>query len=288
MADAVFSVRIDEELKNRFIELAQQNGMNNKDLMQMMLTQFELGQISTGSDQFTQDIDELQRLTKRMADIYINMVERVQLRELENKNKENQQLYQQEEEIARLNEQLLQVEEKEQQIQQLKDQVKGLKQEVGLQKEEQRNLKDLNDLLREKNSELEKRFVEVEVKIETANSALEELTKLRALIEDKEDEVRRLNSRIRVIAEEKEEQKNKFLEKMNQNQVAMEQEFELLKRKQTLELQELRLLLQQEHSEKIEKLKEDYESKVMLLVEENEGLKKRLDEQLSKGEESAV
>ena len=47
MADAVFSVRIDEELKNRFLELAQQNGMNNKDLMQMMLTQFELGQIGT-------------------------------------------------------------------------------------------------------------------------------------------------------------------------------------------------------------------------------------------------
>ncbi len=288
MADAVFSVRIDEELKNRFLELAQQNGINNKDLMQMMLTQFELGQISTGSDQFTQDIDELQRLTKRMADIYINMVERVQLRELENKNKENQQLYQQEEEIARLKEQLLQLEEKERQIQQLKDQVKGLKQEVGLQKEEQRNLKDLNDLLREKNSELEKRFVEVEVKIETANSALEELTKLRALIEDKEDEVRRLSSRIRVIEDEKEEQKDKFLEKMNQNQVAMEQEFELLKRKQTLELQELRLLLQQEHGEKVEKLKEGYEAKVMSLVEENEGLKKRLDEQLSKGEESAV
>ena len=288
MADAVFSVRIDEELKNRFLELAQQNGINNKDLMQMMLTQFELGQISTGSDQFTQDIDELQRLTKRMADIYINMVERVQLRELENKNKENQQLYQQEEEIARLKEQLLQLEEKERQIQQLKDQVKGLKQEVGLQKEEQRNLKDLNDLLREKNSELEKRFVEVEVKIETANSALEELTKLRALIEDKEDEVRRLSSRIRVIEDEKEEQKDKFLEKMNQNQVAMEQEFELLKRKQTLELQELRLLLQQEHGEKVEKLKEGYEAKVMSLVEENEGLKKRLDEQLSKGEESVV
>ncbi|MDO4927256.1 MAG: hypothetical protein Q3980_16555, partial [Turicibacter sp.] len=141
---------------------------------------------------------------------------------------------------------------------------------------------------REKNSELEKRFVEVEVKIETANSALEELTKLRALIEDKEDEVRRLSSRIRVIEDEKEEQKDKFLEKMNQNQVAMEQEFELLKRKQMLELQELRLLLQQEHGEKVEKLKEGYESKVMSLVEENDGLKKRLDEQLSKGEESAV
>ena len=75
---------------------------------------------------------------------------------------------------------------------------------------------------------------------------------------------------------------------MNQNQVAMDQEFELLKRKQTLELQELRLLLQQDHSEKIEKLKEDYESKVMQLVQENEGLKRQLDQQLSKGGESEI
>ena len=40
--------------------------------------------------------------------------------------------------------------------------------------------------------------------------------------------------------------------------------------------------------EKIEKLKEDYESKVMQLVQENEGLKRQLDQQLSKGEESAI
>ena len=286
MADAVFSVRIDEELKNRFLELAQQNGINNKDLMQMMLTQFELGQIGTGADQFAQDIDELQRLTKRMADIYLNMVERVQLRELETKNKENQQLYEQAEEISRLKEQLSHLEDKERQIQQLKDQVKGLKQEVGVEKEERRHLKDLNELLREKNSELEKKFVEVEVKIETANAALEELTKLRALIDDKEDEVRRLNSFIRVIEDEKEGQKNNFSEKMNQNQVAMKQELELLKRKQTLELQELRLGLQQEYSEKMERLKEGYEAKVMRFVEENEGLRKQLNQQLSKGEKT--
>ena len=182
MADAVFSVRIDEELKNRFIELAQQNGINNKDLMQLMLTQFELGQISAGSNQFTKDIEELQHLTKRIADIYIHLVEGVQLKELEYKNKENQQLQKQQEEIEKLKEQLLQLEQKEQQIQQLKDQVKGLKQEVGVQKEEQRNLKELNDLLRQKNSELEKNFVAAEVKIEAANEALEQLTKLKALV----------------------------------------------------------------------------------------------------------
>ena len=44
------------------------------------------------------------------------------------------------------------------------------------------------------------------------------------------------------------------------------------------------IILEQE----IEKLKEDYESKVMQLVQENEGLKRQLDQQLSKGGESEI
>ena len=284
MADAVFSVRIDEELKNRFIELAQQNGINNKDLMQLMLTQFELGQISAGSNQFTKDIEELQHLTKRIADIYIHLVEGVQLKELEYKNKENQQLQKQQEEIEKLKEQLLQLEQKEQQIQQLKDQVKGLKQEVGVQKVVQRILIELNDLLRQKNSELEKNFVAAEVKIEAANEALEQLTKLKALVDDKEDEMRRLNSQLHRIKDEKEKQKNQFAEELKQKEHGVEQEVELLKRTQQLELQELRLSLQQDYNDKIEKLRDDYNTKNSLLVEENEQLKQRLNNQLLKGD----
>ena len=45
MADTVLSVRIDEELKQRFIELAQETGVNNKDLMQLLVAQFELNQM---------------------------------------------------------------------------------------------------------------------------------------------------------------------------------------------------------------------------------------------------
>ena len=45
MADAVLSVRIDEELKQKFLVLAQENGINNKELMEVMVSQFELAQI---------------------------------------------------------------------------------------------------------------------------------------------------------------------------------------------------------------------------------------------------
>lgn len=282
MADTVLSVRIDEELKNRFIELAQENGVNNKDLMQLMLTQFELGQISSGSNQYAQDIDELQRLTKRMADIYINMVERSQLRKLEVKNQENHQLHQQKEEIERLREQLSELEEKEKLIQQLKDQAKGLKQEVTVQKDEQRNLKDLNDLLREKNSQLEKRFVEVEVKLEAADEALNEVAKLKAGLEGKDEEVHRLKMKLEVMMNEQLEQKEKYEVQLIHQKETFDQELELIIRKQTLELQELRLSLQADYLKQIEQLKEEGEQKLQLVMKEKEVLNERLNEKITK------
>ena len=139
-------------------------------------------------------------------------------------------------------------------------------------------------MLRQKNSELEKNFVAAEVKIEAANEALEQLTKLKALVDDKEDEMRRLNSQLHRIEDEKEKQKNQFAEELKQKEHGVEQEVELLKRTQQLELQELRLSLQQDYNDKIEKLRDDYNTKNSLLVEENEQLKQRLNNQLLKGD----
>lgn len=116
MADAVLSVRIDEELKQKFLVLAQENGINNKELMEVMVSQFELAAIGDGSTQFNQDLEELQRITKRMNDIYINMFERTQVRELEIKNKESILRHKQEEEIAALNEKLEIIEQKDKEL----------------------------------------------------------------------------------------------------------------------------------------------------------------------------
>lgn len=280
MADTVLSVRIDEELKNRFIELAQENGVNNKDLMQLLVAQFELGQIGVSSNHFAQDIEELQRITKRIADIYVNMIERHQLRELEIKNQENHQLAQQEEEIQQLREKLSQLEDKEKLIQQLKDQIKGLKQEVSVQKDEQRNLKDLNDLLREKNSELEKRFVEREVKLEAAEAVLDEVSKLKAAIEDKKEEIRRLKVKMEMMTSEALEQKESYETLIIQEKQSFNQEMEFAARKHTLELQELRLTLQADYLKQLEELKRENEQKLQLLIEENQLLNKKLNEEV--------
>ena len=276
MADTVFSVRIDEALKNRFMELAQENGVNNKDLMQLLVTQFELGQIGAGTDGFAQDIDELQRLTKRIADLYIHMVERSQLRELERKNHENHQLHQQQEEIEQLKEQLTQLEEKERLIQQLKDQVKGLKQEVATQKDEERNLKDLNELLREKNSKLEKRFAEVEVKLESAESLLVEVTNLKAKLADQEEANRQLQTKIEVMKSEALEQNKNVDMKLKQQQQAFDQEIELMNKKHALELQELRLSMQADYFKQLEQLKEEQAKKLQVLTDEKEALNQKL------------
>ena len=241
MADAVLSVRIDEELKQKFLELAQENGINNKELMEVMVSQFELAQVSDGSTQFNQDLEELQRITKRMNEIYIHLFERTQVRELEIKNKESVLRHKQEEEIAALNEKLEVIEKKDREIQGLKDRLKKLTQEFDDLKEEQSHIRELNQLLKDKNSQLEKVFADSQAKIEAANDGLKEVAKLKAILQDQEDVIKRQTFELEKEYETQQLLKQQFEEEKQSMSHSLKQELEFEKRNHQLALDELKL-----------------------------------------------
>ncbi len=268
MADTVLSVRIDETLKNRFIELAQENGVNNKDLMQLLVAQFELSQVGKESQQFQQEIEELQQITKRMTDIYLNLIERQQLRELALKNKESQQLLKQEEEIEQLKEKLEQAGEKEKTIQQLRDEVRGLKQKVATYKEEERNLKDLNDLLRQKNTDLERQSAQTKVILDAAEATREEVAKLKADILDKKQEIDRLEAQLQLKLSELTANEQKYSALVEKEREAFHQQVKLIKKEQELIWQETNLQLQAKYLKELERIKEEEEKKRVQLHEE--------------------
>ena len=265
MADTVLSVRIDEELKQRFIELAQETGVNNKDLMQLLVAQFELNQMGGESQQFQQEVEELQQITKRMTDIYIHLMERQKIRELALKNKENQQLIKQEEEIEKLKESLEQLSEKEKVIQQLKDEVKGLKQTVTTYKEEERNFKDLNDLLRQKNTELEREAAQTKVILDSAKATREEVAKLKAEVADQMEEIKRLTTQLELKRNEIKAQEERQQALLVKEREALNQHLEIVKKEQALNYQELNLQLKADYLKEIEQLKKEEEAKRALL-----------------------
>ena len=272
MADAVLSVRIDEELKQKFLVLAQENGINNKELMEVMVSQFELAQIGDGSTQFNQDLEELQRITKRMNDIYINMIERTQVRELEIKNKESILRHKQEEEIAALNEKLEIIEQKDKELQGLKDKLKKMSQDFGVLKEEQENIRELNQLLKDKNSQLEKVFADSQAKIEAANQVLEESVKLKALVQDQEALIKRQEFQLQKEIEEQQNLKVKMEEEKRIAIQTLQQEFEFERRNHQLALSEMQLEMKKQAAIELEEVNEKARKQIEELSKEKQDL----------------
>ncbi|CUN06900.1 MULTISPECIES: hypothetical protein [Turicibacter] len=272
MADAVLSVRIDEELKQKFLVLAQENGINNKELMEVMVSQFELAQIGDGSTQFNQDLEELQRITKRMNDIYINMFERTQVRELEIKNKESILRHKQEEEIAALNEKLEIIEQKDKELQGLKDKLKKMSQDFGVLKEEQENIRELNQLLKDKNSQLEKVFADSQAKIEAANQVLEESVKLKALVQDQEALIKRQEFQLQKEIEEQQNLKVKMEEEKRIAIQTLQQEFEFERRNHQLALSEMQLEMKKQAAIELEEVNEKARKQIEELSKEKQDL----------------
>ena len=272
MADAVLSVRIDEELKQKFLVLAQENGINNKELMEVMVSQFELAQIGDGSTQFNQDLEELQRITKRMNDIYINMFERTQVRELEIKNKESILRHKQEEEIAALNEKVEIIEQKDKELQGLKDKLKKMSQDFGVLKEEQENIRELNQLLKDKNSQLEKVFADSQAKIEAANQVLEESVKLKALVQDQEALIKRQEFQLQKEIEEQQNLKVKMEEEKRIAIQTLQQEFEFERRNHQLALSEMQLEMKKQAAIELEEVNEKARKQIEELSKEKQDL----------------
>ena len=272
MADAVLSVRIDEELKQKFLVLAQENGINNKELMEVMVSQFELAQIGDGSTQFNQDLEELHRITTRMNDIYINMFERTQVRELEIKNKESILRHKQEEEIAALNEKLEIIEQKDKELQGLKDKLKKMSQDFGVLKEEQENIRELNQLLKDKNSQLEKVFADSQAKIEAANQVLEESVKLKALVQDQEALIKRQEFQLQKEIEEQQNLKVKMEEEKRIAIQTLQQEFEFERRNHQLALSEMQLEMKKQAAIELEEVNEKARKQIEELSKEKQDL----------------
>ena len=277
MTDTVLSVRIDDSLKQRFIELARENDINNKDLMQLMVNHFELEQAKEGKVQFSQDIDELQRLTKRIADIYLNMVERIRLEELEQSNKENILV----EKIKKENEGLLkQLEvakgrEKEQEI--IKDKLRAKDEELKKFLEEYQVLKDLNQLLHQKNDQLEKNATSIINKLSEAEEVLIERNKMKEELRRKEGQIQKLTLKVALLEREKEQKQEEYEKKEIDTGEKMFEQMNLLKKQHQIDLQEIKLSLQIEYMEKIEKLKSEHEQNITELLKRNEQLYSKLD-----------
>ena len=280
MKDSVLSVRIDESLKQQFMNLAQENGVNNKELMELMVAQYHLNQSTHSDQQAVKEVEELTRLTKRMVDLYAGMIDRHQLKMLEVVNQESNLVTKKEEQIVTLEAKVTELLEKNTELTTLKDQITALKDQVKGLKEEEENVKDLNHLLRDKNKDLETKVSEYTARIQLMQTSADQVTVLNAALEDQQQLVSTLKSQKEDLQHENEQ----VIERFNTQAATFEREKEAFHKTLTkqfeLELTQQLLALKVSHQEEIQQQKEQAHHKVEELLAKNEALMLQLQEAL--------
>jgi chromosome segregation ATPase len=80
MADsnAPFSVRMDQEDKQKLVQLIQESGKSNKEFMSVLLSAYELNKTKVEIPEIAEDLKGLEALTKQINDYYVNIGKRIE------------------------------------------------------------------------------------------------------------------------------------------------------------------------------------------------------------------
>jgi len=255
--DAILSVRISDELKQKFNELAQSEGINNKELMEQVVKYYELNRAREEDSNMSEDIKELQTITSRMADIYINIVERNNIKTLEIKNVHRNELVDKNTEVQKLEGEILLLKEENKKIKTLEIDLSDGKH---IHKELQENIKSLktfNNMQNEKIitiTESNEKYIKykdeiVILKIEQ-NKLTNDNMKLNNNLLNKSNEVDKLINEL------------DDLKQINKNEI----EELVVKSKEDIEIQRERSIFQMD--KEVLKLKEIQQLKIQQLQEE--------------------
>lgn len=267
--DAILSVRISDELKQKFNELAQSEGINNKELMEQVVKYYELNRAREEDSNMSEDIKELQTITSRMADIYINIVERNNVKTLEVKNVHRDELVDKDKEVQKLKEDIILLKEENKKINSLEKEQSDSKHVIKELQENNKSLKTLNNMQGEKIlklTETNEMYIKykdeiVILKTEYDNSINENMQLKQELLgkKDKEDKL------IKEIGELDQINRNKIDElaikskqdKMQSERAIFQMDKELLKLKEQQQL-------------KIQQLQEGFNDRINVLLKEKE------------------
>jgi len=268
--DAILSVRISDELKQKFNDLAQSEGINNKELMEQVVKYYELNRAREEDSNMSEDIKELQTITSRMADIYINIVERNNIKALEVKNIHRNELVDKNSEVKKLNEEVTLVKEENKKIKMLEKELTDTKHIIKELQENIKSLKTLNSMQEEKilkltdNNEKYIKYKDEIIKLKTEqDKSTNENMKLKNDLLSEKNEVDKLIIQI-------DELKQINISKIEELQIKANQDIEMQRERTTLQMDKELLRLKQEQQLKLQELQEGFNGRINKLLKEKE------------------
>ncbi|MBU3100705.1 MULTISPECIES: GumC domain-containing protein [Clostridium] len=272
--DAILSVRISDEVKQKFNELAQSEGINNKEFMEQVVKYYELNKAREEDSTMSSDINELQKITNRISDIYINIVERNNIKSLEVKNLHKNELVDKDKEVQKLYENIISLKEEKKEenkkINLLEKEQSDNKHIVKELQENTKSLKTLNNMQGEKIlklNETNEKYIKYKDEIVVLKTELDELKneniQLKLDLSNKNEEARRL---VNQVDESKQINKNKIDELERKAKL----DIEMQKERAIFQMDKELLKLKEQQQLKMQELQESFNDRINKLLKEKE------------------
>jgi chromosome segregation ATPase len=274
--DSILSVRISEELKEKFQSLAEGEGINNKEFMDLIIRSYEVNKVATNTDFIKSDIEELQSIIKRILDIYINIIEKNKIKSseminnfkgtLEEESNKNEKLKSNSEIIKKELEDL-KVENKE-----FKDSLKECKSLLEKEREDAKGYKDLNLMLKDKVTELNNYKYEAE-NLRKINREID--ADLKILKQEKESYINKLNEELNhknLLEEQFKDVKSSYESKIVGITEEFKRQIKLKDDETIISIQKEVLQKEEEYRKEIWSIKSIYDDKISKLMDDKEQL----------------
>ena len=255
MADVTWGVKVPEELKEQINRLMQESGLQGKDFMQQVIDTYVLELAKEQIPEIAQDLRELQGITQRINDIYLNMGYRMENLCESQKQSIDKQLMKQDEIITELSEKLKESREKYENLVELYNEkinnITELNDRLEQIIENNESLKSLNREYAHNISDLEgkiQKYRELEAQnhsLREENSKVKEKLKgIEAELDTRDIRIRKLDSQIRTI------------------KIRHKEELEVLNQEFDVKIDKMALSLEKEHIKKVEDIKADFRERL--------------------------
>ncbi|WBW95067.1 hypothetical protein [Oceanirhabdus sp. W0125-5] len=270
MSDSILSVRVSDEFKQKFINMAQSTGVNNKEFLQNVINAYEVNKSVEGDRFFYSDIEEMQMLSSRVNELYLNIIEKSKIREKEKEGRIKETIEEKDRIITDIQEEKKKLLEKIEKIENIKSENDRVKKDLKKIKEDNESLKSLNSLLKEKNTSLSEKLHINEDKIKKFDSLNKEVNELSEVNKDIQKKFEMEKIKLESKAMEFERFQKDLNEKLNTQKDMYDRKIELLIERNEIDIEREKLAQKEGATKEFEKQKTQYELKIETLLKEKE------------------
>lgn len=279
--DSILSVRINEDLKNKFLSLAEEAGTNNKEFMDLIIRSYEMNKTASKTEYVKDDVDELQNIIARIMSIYMNMVERhnVKLTSVESNysdaiEKESQKANNLMEEIKVLQSKLQEAKE-EKEV--LKNKLDDASEAISKEKENANDYKELNSMLKQKLTDFNRISEENITLISDNNKLKDEVLHLKETSEHYRKDLEKQRLKISELEEKLKAEESSREEVLEDSRNQLQKKYELLIDEVTLKSKSEIFQKEEVHRNELWNLKNEYENRISGLIKDKELLLNKLE-----------